>query len=1143
MENILYKESIVSIKHLFRIMRNTILLLFIFVGGLYATEANSQVMKVSINAKDTSTGKIINEIEKQTDYLFIFNVNEVNLDKKVTLNVKDRSVAEVLNSVFDKTNVYYAMEGNNIMLMSKAEADKKSPQQGTYVTGMVKDTHGEPIIGANIVVKGQSQSGTITDIQGNFRLEASSSAVLVVTYIGYIDQEVSLNGKNNVVITLEEDTKTLDEVVVVGYGVQKKSVVTGALSRVTADELDKGSPTSVQDVLKGKVSGVQITSESGQPGTASKIRVRGVGTVNNSDPLYIVDGMPSSNGINFLNPSDIESIEVLKDAASAAIYGARGANGVVLVTTKRGTQKQKTSVSYEFTYGIQNPAKKIDLLGSADYQMLINEQADNSGKPLMYGDPKKYTVNTDWQKELTYKNAPITTHKVALSGGGENSTHYASFGYIKQRGIFAKGHSDYERFNGRLNYTNTLLEAKDRSWLNKITMGSNLSYSRAEKIGNNIGNSEASGLITSLNMLPPNESVYQDDPAKLAEYETFYPNHVKAADGRAYNIIEMREINNPVASMQVNNNQRRVSQMFNANFDFNVSIIPGLTYRTTAGMEWKFDSDKNVTPVYELNATSKNANSKVNDFKSDSFSWQWENILSYDKSFGLHNLKLMAGTTLSSLAYTDLGGEDYDLLVVDPDKAFIDIAAGDRSMERVWGKGNDHKLASVFGRVNYNYDEKYLLEAVVRRDGSSNFGSKNKYAVFPSVSLGWVPTRESFMENRPDWISFMKVRLSWGQNGNEEIGAFGYTSMMSLGYNAVVDGKVVTGAKPAGYVNEDLKWETSEQTDLGLDLRFLNNSLSFSVDYFVKKTKDMLLKVPLPEYTGFRDMSSNVGTVENKGFEFEASYRFRVGPVDLSVGGNASYVKNEVTELGAGRTELHWLGGGLGGAVTHMESGRPYGFFYGYVTDGIFQNQSQIDRYVNSKGKKIQPDAQPGDVRYKDLDDSGSISDQDRAVIGDPNPKWTYGFSLNANWKNFDLYAFFQGAQNVDIYKLYRRSNVTYGNWEKEWLGRWHGEGTSNRLPRLEEGDPRHNMNWVSDLFVEDGSYLRLKVLQLGYQLPVNLTRKAFVQKLRLYVQAENLFTITDYSGYDPEVGTRHGFDGGTYPQARTFTIGANIVF
>ena len=1015
--------------------------------------------------------------------------------------------------------------------------------QQINVQGIVYDPSGETVPGANVSMKSNPAIGTVTDIDGNFSLKASVGDVLVFTFIGYEPIEYKLTAADtNLKVRFTDSSELLDEVVVVGYGVQKKSVLSSAVSRVTSEELDKGNPTNIQNALKGKVSGVQIISNSGQPGAESKIRIRGTGTVNNSDPLYIVDGMPSESGISHLNPSDIESIEVLKDAASAAIYGARGANGVVLITTKKGT-KGKATLNYEFTYGIQNPSKKVDLLGSADYQMLMNEMAANAGKDPYF--PTVSSVNTDWQKELQNKNAPIMNHKVSLSGGTDNSTYYASFGYVKQEGIYAKGHADYERYNVRLNYNNVLLDTKSRNWLNKISFGAIASYSKSIQTGNTIGNSEAAGLITSMNMLPPTEPVYQTDPAILEQYAVTYPNHVIAPNGLAYNIIEMREITNPLAAMQVSHNQRTMPQNFGANFNLDVDLLPGLKFKTTYGAEWVFNSIKNVTPVYELNATSKNATSKVEDKKRESSYWQWENVLSYTKSFGRHNIGALFGTSMSSYHYSNLEAEDYNLLVVDIDKGYIDTATAPEEQSKVWGGAEDHRIASIFGRINYNYDEKYLFEAVVRRDGSSNFSREHQYATFPSVSLGWVLTREKFMENRPSWLDFAKIRLSWGQNGNERIGSFAYTSMMSQGKNAVINGKVYTGMLPSGYANADLKWETSEQTDLGIDLRFFNSALTFSADYFVKKTKDMLLSMPIPLYTSYGSMTVNSGTVKNEGIEFEASYRFKVGEVNLGINGNASYVKNTVTDQGPDRVGLNNIGGGMGGQVSWRENGRPYGFFYGYLHDGIFQNQQEIDSYtyVDSNGKTqlIQPNAKPGDIRFKDLDGKNGLNGDDRTMIGKPNPDWTYGFTLSADWKGLDFSAFFQGRIGNDIYKLYRRSNVTFGNYDKSWLNRWHGEGTSNWVPRIIDGD--NNNYQVSNFFVEDGSYMRLKVLQIGYSLPGQMLQRVGIKGLRFFVQGENLFTITNYSGYDPEVGTRDGFDGGTYPQARTYTIGANITF
>lgn len=604
----------------------------------------------------------------------------------------------------------------------------------------------------------------------------------------------------------------------------------------------------------------------------------------------------------------------------------------------------------------------------------------------------------------------------------------------------------------------------------------------------------------------------------------------------------MNDVVNPLARLQVEHNQRRIPQTFGGSFNLDATLLPGLTFKTSYSIDWVFHSLKNVVPVYELNSTSKNANSRVDDEKREASNWQWENVLSYNKTFGEHSIGALVGTTMSSYHYSNLKGTDYDLLVVDIDKGYIDTATAAEEMSKVEGGARDHRIASVFGRINYNYAEKYLLEAVIRRDGSSNFGRKHQYATFPSVSVGWVLTREKFMDKRPSWLDFAKLRFSWGQNGNEKTDPFLFTSMMTKsGLSAVEGGKVYTGMKPTGYPTEDLKWETSEQTDFGIDLRFFKNALTFSADYFIKKTKDMLLEMPIPMYSGYGKMWINKGTVENKGVEFEASYKFNIGQVKFNVGGNASYIKNTVTEQGGDRIGLNEIGGGMGGRVSYSENGRPFGFYYGYVHDGIFQNWDEINSYVTETGALKQPNAVPGDIRFKDLDGKDGINGDDRTMIGKPNPDWTYGFNLSGEWKNFDFSVFFQGAHGNDIYKLYRRSNVTKGNWDKSWLGRWHGEGTSNWIPRLVEGD--NNNYQVSSLFVEDGSYMRLKVAQIGYTLPQRWVNKAFIKNLRVFVQGENLFTITDYSGYDPEVGTRDGFDGGTYPQSRTFTIGANIVF
>ena len=1006
--------------------------------------------------------------------------------------------------------------------------------QNVSVSGLVVDSDNLPLPGASVIVKGDTKKGTSTDLDGHFSISVPSGTTLVFSFIGYDDFEYNVNGPaSNLQIRFKEGVNALDELIVVGYGVQKKSVMTSSVSRVNGDALDEGHPTNLQNALKGKVSGVSIISESGQPGSGSKIRIRGISTINNSNPLYIVDGMPSENGIDHINPTDIESVEILKDAASAAIYGARGSNGVVLVTTKEG-KKGKFVLDYEFSYGFQNPANKVSLTNAEQYKNLINEMAANSGKSAYITNTK---FNTDWQEVLQNKNAGIMNHKVSLSGGSDNSNYYISFGYLSQDGIYAKNFSNYERYNIRAKYNNTFLDDNSRNWLNKATIGVNVSYNRSKTTGTSIGNSEASGLIASMNMLPPTEPVYQEDPAILATYAINFPNAVVAPDGRYYNIIDMREIVNPLADMKVNHNQISVPQNFTGNISGTLNILPGLTFRTSYGIDLLVSSTKKVTPVYELNTTNVNSTSRVNDNKYEGFNWQWENVLSYNKTIKEHTFGILVGTSMSSFSSSGIYGTDYDLLVVDIDKAFIDTASASEDKSSVSSNGYDHKLASFFGRVNYNYKEKYLAEVVVRRDGSSNFADGKRWGVFPSVSIGWVFSKEDFLSSSSSWFDFGKLRFSWGQNGNENIGSFMYTTMMASGHNAIIGGKQYTGYYPSGYSNKDLTWETSEQFDVGLDLRFFNNALTFTADWFSKKTKDMLLNKPIPLYTSFSSMTINSGSVKNSGVELEASYRFSTGKVHWGISGNASYVQNEVTDMGPDMVGLNQLGGGLGGQISFAQNGHPYGFFYGYKTDGIFQTEAEAAASKQTVGGT--PHA--GDIRFADTNGDGVVNAEDRVQIGDPNPDWTFGFNLNLAWNNFDFSALFQGVAGNDIYRLYRRPNVTLGNFGTEWLDRWHGQGTSNKMPRIVEGD---NINYqISDLFVENGSYLRFKVAQIGYSLPEKICNKIGISGVRLYVQGENLVTFTKYKGYDPEVGPRYGLDGGTYPQARTITLGFNVKF
>ena len=1030
----------------------------------------------------------------------------------------------------------------DVNLMEVSQATRK-------LRGTILDTNGTPVIGASISVKGTT-TGTISDMNGVFTLDVKNGDILEISFIGYLSHTVKVGTQTDLQVVLKEDTQALDEVVVVGYGVQKKSVMTAAISRVTSDDLEKLTPTRVEDVLRGKVSGVSIMQNSGQPGAESRVRIRGTGTINDSNPLYIVDGMPLEGGVDYLNPQDIQSIEVLKDAASAAIYGSRAANGVILVTTKSG-KKGKAVVNYDFSIGWQNPWRKMSVLNATEYETIMNEAYVNAGMDPIYDDPSKAGVGTNWQNEIYNENAPIMNHQASISGGGDKGSYFLSFGYLDQEGIVGgKDKSDYKRYSLRFNNTYNVFENKANKFFRSFKVGTNLGYTRIISKGIS-ENDNFSGPLASAVMTPPNESVYLENPSAedLAYYEKNYPGYVKDDEGRIYNVIENQEIVNPVAMMQTLNNNKDWDKFVGSVWG-ELEVFENLTFKTSLSTDMAFWGERNWFPVSYLCYMVKNEKSRVEQTMNRGMKLLWENTLSYKRSIDKHNFAVLLGTSMERYDSKKVKGTALNLRAEDDHKAWIDFtnsaSPGDQHSE---GGATEHRMASVFGRLNYNYDERYMLELTLRRDGSSNFGRNNQYAYFPSVSAGWTLTNEAFMENKPGWFDFLKVRGSWGQNGNEKIGSFGYTTTMTGGNNysfgASSNGVIHSGTKPTSLANPDLRWETSEQLDFGFDSRFFNNSLSFSFDWFKKDTKDMLMERPIPLYVGSGSPLSNVGTLTNQGIELEVGYKLSVDKVNLSFLANASYVKNTVTDQGPDRVGLNNIGGGMGGQVSWRENGRPYGFFYGYLHDGIFQNQQEIDNYtyVDSNGKThlIQPNAKPGDIRFKDLDGKNGLNGDDRTMIGKPNPDWTYGFTLSADWKGLDFSAFFQGSIGNDIYKLYRRSNVTFGNYDKSWLNRWHGEGTSNWVPRVIDGD--NNNYQVSNFFVEDGSYMRLKVLQIGYSLPGQMLQRVGIKGLRFFVQGENLFTITNYSGYDPEVGTRDGFDGGTYPQARTYTIGANITF
>ena len=1033
-------------------------------------------------------------------------------------------------------------------------------QQQT-VKGIVKDVSGEPIIGASVVVKGTS-NGVITDFDGNFTIpNVPEGSVIDISFIGYVTQSVKASSQMNII--LKEDSKTLDEVVVIGYGVQKKSVVTASIAKVGENELAQTAPTRVDNALKGLAAGVQVTTQNGQPGSSSVVRVRGTGTINNSDPLYIVDGMPIGGGIDNINPADIASIEVLKDAASAAVYGARAANGVVLVTTKKGALG-KVKVNYDFSFGWQSPWKQREMLNAAQYATLMNEAAVYNGSEPKFSDPSSLGVGTNWQDALFNDGAPVQNHQLSISGASEKINYYFSAGYYNQEGIVGGNydHSNYERLSFRSNTQYKVFdESKTRNWLRSLTVGVNLSYSRINSRGINAGNLTGSALADAL-FMDPTMDVYADseDELRAIAGSNYNPDENgefirDKVSGKLLNLPspDFNELANPLARLslpvQKNNSDKVI-----ANLTAELGIWDNLKYKFSWGSDLAFWGNDSYSIPYYLNRNAKNNQSNVSSQMNRGYTWQIENVLTYDKTFGQHSFSVVLGQSAQRYTSRQLGGTAYDLLAYLEDKANIDFTTGLASdgKETVYGgAGDPNSLASYFGRLSYNFAERYMFQFTVRRDGSSRFGPNNKWATFPSVSVGWNITNEPWLQKRPEWWTSTKFRLSWGKNGNENIGNFRYTANVALNNNYVFGGYgngqlLVLGSKPSGTPNADLKWEESEQYDVGLDFGFFNSALTFTVDYFYKKTNGMLKEMAIPSYLGESKPWGNVGSMKNEGVEFELGYKLVKNDWSFSVQANLSYLKNELIDLGNAdgyetMDNVHQIGN-----ISRAENGQPYPFFWGYKTDGIFQNQAEIDAYTKD-GKLIQPNAVPGDVRFVDLDGNGTIDDKDKTNIGKGTPDWTFGLNFNFAYKNIDFSMLVSGQWGNQIADVTRRLDCQWVNLPAEFMDRWHGEGTSNTMPRFCWNGDDANKNWgnFSDLYIKNGAFARIKNIQIGYTLPKSLTHKFFVERLRFYVAAENLLTLTGYKGFDPELNNdkSNGIDRGYYPQARTFTVGLNLNF
>lgn len=1028
-------------------------------------------------------------------------------------------------------------------------------QEEITVRGTVTDaSDGTTLPGVTIAIQGTSV-GTVTDGEGNYQLQnVPEDAVLVFSFVGMTTEEVPVEGRSVINVEMEPSLVELEEMVVVGYGVQQKSVVTAAISSISSEDLDRARSTRIEDVLRGQASGVSITQSSGQPGDDAQVNIRGIGTINHGDPLYIVDGMALEGGLGNLNPADIESVEVLKDAASAAVYGARAANGVILITTKSGTEGQM-QVDYQFSQGFQNPWRKRDVLNATEYMVIMNEMELNDGNAPRYTQEEiaQAGEGTDWQDETFNYNAPVQNHQISTSGGTERGTYYMAFGYYNDEGIVAGnvGKSNYERYNIRLNNRYDVFNA-DRDILNRLTVGVNAGYTRALSSGI-VTNTEYGSILGSALAFNPIKPVYVQDEETEQEILDQYPHAVRDDEGNLFSIPPsgFQEISNPVAMLYAptgnqTNEDKIISNMFGE-----LELYEGLTFKSSYGVDLAFWGwDAHAFKYFTAVQGGHNTRSEVHSNKNRSFKWQVENVLTYNTSFDdIHQLTVMLGQSAEKYTFSNVGGSNYDLLERDPDKAVIDYGIADPDDQTVYGGtgGFDAQtLASYFGRLSYNYDRKYMFQATIRRDGASTFGPENKWALFPSLSAGWTITEEDFMAERPDWLENIKFRGSWGKNGNHRIEMFGYTSLMAGNQNYYFGSgdhmEMQYGASPARIPNPHLRWEESEQIDIGMEFLFLEGAIALDADYFQKKTDGMLMEQPIPTYVGFQPPLGNTGEMLNSGYEFTLGYRGETREFSYNFSANATYLENELIDMGNEEGEAIFQTAGAAGIGEFVkgQNGMPFPFFYGYITDGILQNQAEADEYNATYGEN----AHPGDVRFVDLNDNGSIDGDDRTKIGKGMPDWSFGFRMNAEWKNFDVYAFFQGTYGNDIFDLSQRGDIPAMNRPSWILDRWVGENTSNEIPRVTRENP--NRNWrSSDLYIKDGSFVRLRNLQIGYSLPENLLQRAAIQNIRFYIMAENLFTFTAYDGFEPEVAsggiTTLGIDRGVYPQARTISLGASI--
>ena len=1049
-----------------------------------------------------------------------------------------------------------------------ASAEPTTTQQQTVrISGKIVDSSGEPLIGASVVEKGTS-NGTATDVDGNFTMTVNPDATIEVRYIGFLPYSFKVtSGRNVYNVSLKEDSKSLEEVIVVGYGVQKKKLVTGATVQVGGNDLQKQNTVSVFSAMQSQTPGVNIIQNSGQPGSGFNVNIRGMGTINKFAPLYVIDGVAGGD-INQLNPADIESMDVLKDAASAAIYGARAANGVILVTTKQG-KEGKIQISYDGYLGVQNVYKMLPLLNAQQYAAVNDEISFNAGTapnnwqnllgPYYQGFSDGTWTGTNWLEEARVKNAPIQNHAFNMIGGNSVSRYSMGVSFAKQEGIFgAPAQSNYQRTTARMNSDHSVLKARD---FDVIKIGENINYSYTMNSGiatSNMYVNDLANLIRAMPIMP----MYND----AGEYFNY-------ADAQAMGIGAYAPYaSNPIARMLYTHGYN-TSKNHHLNMAVNLQIQPikNLIFKSQIGYGMDASSYRSFTPAYtNLSVTDANAKSNVNQSADVGWKWSWTNTLNYIFKLDKNHFDVMVGQEASQYGLGEhVQAQSQPLLYLDWQHAYVDNTKADQVSDITiygspWGQGG---ISSFFGRINYDWNETYMLSLIARYDGSSNFAKGHRWGTFPSVSAGWVITNEPSMESAKTWLDFLKLRASWGENGNQDIPNFNYIAKITLGtgsangsnYRFGNDMNTTSlGGFPANIANPVVTWEKSNQTDIGLDARFLNSRLSLAFDWYIKKTIGWLVQAPILASYGVPASGApyiNGGDIKNQGMEVALGWNDHAGnDFTYGINANLSYNTNKVTRIANSEGIIHGRGSVLSestGEMSRVQVGYPVGYFWGFKTAGVFQNQADIDAWKAEGNGFMQGNPRPGDLKFVDLDHNGVIDNKDKTMIGDPNPKYHVGLNLNFGYKGFDLSMAMYGALGFQIAQSYRSfGDSQWQNFTTDIFNRWHGEGTSDTYPRLTTGNQANYIN-ISDIYIHKGDYLKCQNLTLGYDFK-KLAPKMPLGEARLYVQAQNLFTITGYNGMDPEIGDAIGdgnypwmknVDIGFYPSPRTYLVGLSLKF